>query len=65
MLKKDTCSFRFITTLPHSIFCLCQRKVVSANVIGSKMEEKQSIHRLKEKTPAFFFFDRMAEAERP
>ena len=53
MLKKDTCSFRFITTLPHSIFSLRLRKAVSVNVIGLQMEEKQSMYRLKKKTPAF------------
>ena len=35
------------------IFCIRLRKAVSANVIGSQMEEKQSMHRLKEMTPAF------------
>ena len=49
MLQKDTSSFRFITTLPHSIFCIRLRKAVSGNVISSHMEEKQSMQRLKEK----------------
>ena len=36
------CGFHSITSLPHSMFCICP-----AIVISSHMDEKQSMYRLK------------------
>ena len=36
------CGFHFITSLPHSMFCICPAILISSHVV-----EKQSMHRLK------------------
>ena len=36
------CGFHFITSLPHSMFCICPAILISSHVV-----EKQSMYRLK------------------